>query len=147
MKNKKQDRLQEVYRHLLGTGEIKSTLDFANRLGRKRPGISAALNGNDLYLTDSLFRQIDEKFPNTFNLQYLLRGEGELLLNEPSSLASESPLSHIPIWADTLIGILSKQIKENETLNAELRTSIQEVSTLRNDLRTLLNTLTHSRNP
>lgn len=145
MNNKKQERLLEVYRYLLGAGEIRSTLDFADRLGRKRPGLSAALNGNELYLTNGLFRQIDEKFPDTFNLQYLLNGEGELLANEPSSIASEPPLAHVPTWADTLTEILSKQIKENELLNSELRQSLKEVATLRDDLRTLLKSLNPSR--
>ncbi|MBR6077848.1 MAG: hypothetical protein IKP63_05805, partial [Paludibacteraceae bacterium] len=44
----------------------------------------------------------------------------------------------IPTWADTLISIMSEQIKQNEALTRELRKSIAEVNTLRDDLRRLI---------
>ena len=44
--------------------------------------MSAALNGNEGYLTDSLFKSICAAFPGTFNLDYLLTGEGSLLVDE-----------------------------------------------------------------
>ena len=56
----------------------------------------------------------------------------------PSILEERHPL---PQWADTLIEIMSKQIKENEALNRELRQSIQQVNTLRDDLQNLLKKL------
>ena len=103
------------------------------------------MNGNELYLTNSLFQQINKTFPNTFNLDYLLNGEGELLQHEQSSMAAEERADYstqpLPLWADTLISIMSKQIKENEALNTELRQTISEVRILRDDLQTLISTL------
>lgn len=145
MKKERQKVLQEVYRYLFGTGNIKSIQDFADQIGRQRPGLSAAMNGNELYLTNSLFQQINKTFPNTFNLDYLLNGEGELLHHKPSSMVAEEPADYstqpLPLWADALISIMSKQIKENEALNSELRQTLSEVRTLRDDLQTLISTL------
>ena len=45
----------------------------------------------------------------------------------------------MPIWADTLITILSKQITENEALHAELKQSIQQVNELKKELQSLIN--------
>ena len=44
--------------------------------------------------------------------------------------AEDDPHPHIPVWADTLLGILSKQIAENEILHAELKATISEVKEL-----------------
>lgn len=53
--------------------------------------------------------------------------------------ADDDPRPHLPTWADTLVGILSKQIAENEVLHAELRQSIAEVSEMKKQLSDLLN--------
>lgn len=129
---------------------MHSQSDFAAALKYNRAYISSAMNGNEKNLTDKLFTNICECFPNTFNLDYLLNGNGDLLdaaeysYNDrmsqsfPSILEERHPL---PQWADTLIEIMSKQIKENEALNRELRQSIQQVNTLRDDLQNLLKKL------
>jgi len=54
------------------------------------------------------------------------------IINEPeviNGVASEGedPRPYLPTWADSLLGILSKQIAENEVLHAELKQSIKEV--------------------
>lgn len=129
---------------------MHSQSDFAAALKYNRAYISSAMNGNEKNLTDKLFTNICECFPNTFNLDYLLNGNGDLLdaaeysYNDrmsqsfPSILEERHPL---PQWADTLIEIMSKQIKEDEALNRELRQSIQQVNTLRDDLQNLLKKL------
>ena len=147
----RQQRLNEVYEHLRHKGNVHTQEDFANLIGAKRPGISAALNGNELYLTDSLFKKICFAFPDTFNLDYLLNGTGELLADSeysyndnvsqqyPTTLSERHPF---PQWADNLIDILSQQIKENEAMHRELRQSITEVNTLRDDLQKLIKKIT-----
>ena len=149
----RQQRLNEVYEHLRHKGNVHTQEDFANLIGAKRPGISAALNGNELYLTDSLFKKICYAFPNTFNLDYLLNGTGELLADSeysyndnvsqqyPATLSERHPF---PQWADNLIDILSQQIKENEALHRELRQSITEVNAIRTDLQKLIKKITQN---
>ena len=48
----------------------------------------------------------------------------------------------IPRWADSLISILSEQIKKGEALNEELRQSISDVNALRTDLQKLIEKIT-----
>jgi transcriptional regulator with XRE-family HTH domain len=64
------------------------------------------------------------------------------LVNEPEVIegmaADDDPRPHLPTWADTLLGILSKQIAENEVLHAELKQSISEVQEMKSQLSDLL---------
>lgn len=147
----RKERLREVYEYVRSHFPVHSQSDFAAALKYNRAYISSAMNGNEKNLTDKLFTNICECFPNTFNLDYLLNGNGDLLdaaeysYNDrmsqsfPSILEERHPL---PQWADNLIDIMSKQIKENEALNRELRQSIADVNALRTDLQKLIENLT-----
>ena len=75
----KQERLREVYEHLRQHFGIHTQIDFAKVLGLTRPAISAAMNGNEAYLTDNLFKRICAAYQGVFNLDYLLTGNGQLL--------------------------------------------------------------------
>jgi DNA-binding XRE family transcriptional regulator len=77
-----QKRLHEVFAHVRKHYDIHTQEDFAQYIGYGRTSISAAMNGNEKYLSANLFRSICDKFPGIFNLDYLLTGEGELLAVE-----------------------------------------------------------------
>lgn len=104
------------------------------------------MHGNEKNLTDKLFKNVCEAFPGTFNLNYLLTGEGELLaasssVDRSSGMVSSpepEPTPVIPSWADAFFSIMTQQIKQNEALNRELRQSIAEVNALKSDLTDLL---------
>lgn len=148
----RQKRLIEVYEHLRKYYGVHTKTGFAEAVKYGRTSMSSAMNGNDLYLTDGLFRSICLAYPNVFNLNYLLTGEGSLLQSNkeavlgrypaPSGMVSEDvPSEPLPLWADTLIRIMSKQIAENESLHSELRDSINELSRLKTQLSQLIQSL------
>lgn len=64
------------------------------------------------------------------------------LVKEPEVIegmaADDDPRPHLPTWADTLLGILSKQIAENEVLHSELKQSIAEVNEIKHQLAELI---------
>lgn len=80
--NERQKRLIEVYEHLRKYYGIHTKTGFAEALHYGRTSMSAALNGDEKYLTDSLFKNICEAYHGVFNLDYLLTGEGDLLTVE-----------------------------------------------------------------
>lgn len=148
----RQKRLIEVYEYLRKHYNVHTKTGFAEAVKYGRTSMSSAMNGNDLYLTDGLFRSICLAYPNVFNLNYLLTGEGSLLQpnNEavlgrypapPGMVSEDVPSESLPLWADTLIRIMSKQIAENEALHSELRRSIAEVSDLKTQLSHLIQSL------
>lgn len=51
------------------------------------------MNGADKYLTDNLFTNICEAFPDVFNLDYLLTGEGKLTLHENKKDVTQNQIS------------------------------------------------------
>ena len=80
--NERQKRLKEVYEHLRKFYGIHTQSDFANALRKSRNAITLALNGDEKYLTDKLFKTICEAYKGVFDLNYLLTGEGSLLAIE-----------------------------------------------------------------
>ena len=80
--NERQKRLIEVYEYLRKHFDIHTKTGFAEALGYGRTSLSAAMNGKQDYLTDSLFQSICNKWDGVFNIDYLLTGEGGLLLSE-----------------------------------------------------------------
>lgn len=96
---KRAERLNEVYKHLFANFGIKSKKEMADYMKIQRTGLSAALNGAAANLTDNLFKKICLAWPGVFNLDYLLTGEGELLINgerkqkemPPSEQAAKHP--------------------------------------------------------
>ena len=88
--NERQKRLIEVYDYVRQHFGIHTKQGFAEALNYGRTSMSAALNGNEGYLTDSLFKSICAAFPGTFNLDYLLTGEGSLLVDEGSAKVQDT---------------------------------------------------------
>ena len=83
-------RLNEVYRYLYANKGVVSQTLFASQIGVQRSALSAAMNGNKLYLTKNLFMKICAAFPGVFNLDYLLTGEGSLLVEEGSAKVQDT---------------------------------------------------------
>lgn len=137
----RQKRLNEVYNYLHSNKGIHTKAGFADAIKYARAYVSSALNGNEKYLTDKLFRSICGAFPETFNLDYLLNGDGRLLLDEPQFVKEDNPSPPIPSWADAFLDILANQVKENEALNRELRQSIERANVLCANLETLISKL------
>ena len=88
--NERQKRLIEVYEHLRRYFGIHTKTGFAEALQYGRTSMSAAMNGDEKYLTDSLFKNICEAYKGVFNLNYLLTGEGDLLTLEEEVRSNES---------------------------------------------------------
>ena len=114
----KQERLREVYEHLRQHFGVHTQIDFAKVLGLTRPAISAAMNGNEAYLTDNLFKRICAAYQGVFNLEYLLTGNGQLLTIQEEvkseQIEKESNLQQPSSYIDKLIASLEKQVKDKD---------------------------------
>ena len=86
----RKNRLKEAYKYLQSIGKIHTQKGFADALGKAEGTISRAFNGDEKALTDNLFVQITLVFPGLFNLDYLLTGEGSLLVEEGSAKAQDT---------------------------------------------------------
>ena len=138
----------EIFAHVLDwlvrEKMVKDQQDLSMKTGISKNTISRIMTGK-VEPKDDTLRKLNEAFGNIFNTAYL-RGQSHVMLiadleHENSKLSEDDslPYSPIPRWADSLISILSEQIKKNEALNQELRQSIAEVNALRSNLQNLLN--------
>ena len=112
------DRLKEVYEYVRKRFPIHTQSDFAERLKYNRAYISSAMHGNEKNLTDKLFTNICEAFPNVFNLDYLLTGNGELLAIQEEVKSEQIEKEFNPqqpsSYIDKLIASLEKQVKDKD---------------------------------
>ena len=150
--NERQKRLIEVYEHLRKYYGIHTKTGFAEALHYGRTSMSAAMNGDEKYLTDSLFKNICEAYRGVFDLNYLLTGEGQLLTIEeevksediekainPTSAPQaidytfliEKAVEKATAYADKTIAILEKQVA---TLEKDIEAKDTEISTLKDRL-------------
>lgn len=110
----RKERLNEVYEYVRKHYPIHTQVDFAEKLKYHRTYISSAMHGNEKNLTDKLFRNICEVFPNTFNLDYLLTGEGQLLLEQKPETApiekQQDALTYAAIQVGKMMAELSNSI-------------------------------------
>lgn len=113
----KQQRLKEVYDYVRGNFPVHTQADFAKEIKITRQAFSSAMNGNMSYLTTSLFQKVCAAFPGTFNLDYLLTGEGELLL--PQNAPKVAPMPQQPTSADA--DMTHRMLDMNAQIIADLR--------------------------
>lgn len=136
---------------------IKTQKELARRMGVSEDTITRIMKGRT-DVTEDIITKLQTASGCIFNLQWL-RGKdpyhmlaADLNAIDPipdifQSRAAEHPqhtYAPIPQWANSLIDILTKQIKENEALNRELRSTINEVNTLSVDLQKLIKNLKKS---
>ena len=128
----REKRLNEVYEYLHNNFNIHTKGDFADSIKYARAYVSSAMNGNEKYLTDKLFRNICEAFPDVFNLQYLLNGEGTLLsMSNHQSVRSETPPDEM---TSNMLEMYARMIRGVDDLRIQLKEQLAEVQTVRSEL-------------
>ena len=136
------DRLKEAYDYLRYQHGIHTQMEMANALQITRSSFSAAMNGNEKYLTKSLFMKICAAFPGVFNLDYLLTGTGTLLA--PQEKAEPTPASSA---TDNLLELHAQMIRHVDDLRQELHQELLAIRALKDELRAtiaeLKSTTTH----
>ena len=136
----RQKRLKEVFEYVRNNFGIHTQIDFAEALHKSRNAISLALNGNELYLTDKLFKNICEVYPGVFNLDYLLTGEGSLLSTEEEvhnedieKMFDQQSIDH----SSLVNAALAAKDETIKTLEGRLRDKDRIIQLLENELRGL----------
>ena len=119
--NERQKRLIEVYEHLRRYFGIHTKTGFAEAIHYGRTSLSAAMNGDESYLTDNLFKNICEAYKGVFNLEYLLTGNGQLLTIQEEVTNEE----------------LERQIDQSSLVNAALAAKDETIASQRETIESL----------
>ena len=109
--NERQKRLIEVYEYLRSNCVIHTKTGFAETLHYGLTSMSAAMNGDEKYLTDKLFTNICESYPGVFNLDYLLTGEGTLLAVREDGEPDNATNSNVD-WQQVAYDTMKSQIED-----------------------------------
>lgn len=138
----RQDRLVEVYDHLRRYGYIHTKKDLARSICHTLPAMYSAFSGNKAYLTDNFFKKICDAFPDTFNLKYLLIGEGELLIHHdtipPTTNQKEQSEKDIISLATDLIVELEQLRRQTQNELMQLAQARQSLESATAQLQKLL---------
>ena len=137
----RQKRLIEVYEYARKSLAIHTQTDFAKAIGFSRPVVSSAINGNHQYLTDNLFQSICNRWSGVFNIDYLLTGDGTLLLDTAidqiavSNLPDTRNQSREPIDQSSLVNaVIAAKDETINSLHRELNAKNQLIEILQQQL-------------
>ena len=126
------DDLKNISERIKNPIYAEISAKLAEKIKIQPTGLSAAMNGNVAYLTDNLFVKICAAFPGVFNIDYLLTGEGELLLPIPRPEGQHVNDIQEVKYTSNLFDLAMQVIKDNEALHRQLQASIAELRTLIN---------------
>jgi transcriptional regulator with XRE-family HTH domain len=142
------ERFNEAYNELKWRHVIEKQEDLAALLGTSRPNISAALKGNPTVLTLKFLNRFYEKFKNIFRKEWLLKGEGDMLVDAPkesqpvidqSSMVNASLSAYIQLTNRLTDDLKKKEIEMQERLAekdariVELKNTIADKDTIIKD--------------
>ena len=85
------DRLKKAIRYIKGSTEYSNQTLIAEKIDFGRTNLSAALNGEEKYLTEGLISKVTSTFPE-INKDWLLTGDGEMLIEEEDEEEDELAL-------------------------------------------------------
>nr|WP_314603646.1 helix-turn-helix domain-containing protein [uncultured Capnocytophaga sp.] len=111
-------RLNEAYWYIRKNTEYVNQTLIAEKIGESRSNFSAALNGNEKYVTEGLVRRIVASFPE-ISREWMLTGQGKMIISQEvdSYLRREREkygLSLIDITEYTHIPLRHLKAYENE---------------------------------
>lgn len=146
----KHQRFISAYNYLYERGIIHAQKDLAAALKASAANISTMLKtGNEKVLTDNIMIRLSNAFPGTFNLEWLLNGTGEMLMNhgtQPTGFVAdqqhdtpEQQKSIIDLYAGLIQQVermrfeTQKQLSEAEQLNCEAKELKSELQKARQD--------------
>lgn len=113
--------------------------------------MSAAMNGDEKYLTDSLFKNICDTYKGVFDLNYLLTGEGSLLTIEEEVKSEDIEKTYnpqqpaMPDYVQRLFDEAVRMSTRNELLERQCEKLISELRDSKDKNETFLSELRKSK--
>ena len=122
------ERFKKAFHYLQGEGLAKSQKVVAERMGASEANISTALRKGDVrVLTDSFLIRFASAFDGTFQVQWLLSGQGEML----------QPKSDV-IHYDGMLEPMAQMIRLLDDLRVQMKAELDHARTLTAELRMLI---------
>ena len=110
------ERFKATYDYLYSIGKTHSITEFADYIGAARSSVSKAYNGDASYLRGSLLTKVVAAYHDLISRDWLLNGEGEMLVQ------------HAPSAAMPQSDVVAQLIRMCNDLHADVRELKQELA-------------------
>ena len=125
------ERFRVALDYLYKNGLVADQRELSEKIGISETSISQILNNRVQKPSESTIRKLNEAFGNIFNPEYF-RCNSDQLLAEPLQVAEPMPeYVAIPKWADSIIQLITEQVKTIEDLRREVAALHNEISNLK----------------
>lgn len=130
-------RIRSAYGELLKRHLASTKKDVAVKMGASAPNVSSAFGGDPKVLTDRFLTRFNAAFGNIFSLEWLIKGEGEMLAPsvQQTSYGDHSPNvngdgNHVGDCAfiDRAFTTLDKSLAQNEAVLKTLDSALAEIA-------------------
>lgn len=129
---------------LIDNGKAKDQKELAAMMGLTETSLSRIMNGQVKQPKDVTIRQLNETFPNTFNMDYF-RAESDIMLKEDVNTSAHQPTGDatdmssvvnaiIAANADTIASLKREIVTIEESARKQLETKDELVESLRQQI-------------
>lgn len=126
------ERFRVALDYLYKNGLVADQRELSVKTGLSQKSISHILNNRVQNPSEATIRKLNEAFGNIFNPEYFRCNSEHMLADEPVQ-ASEPTTDYValPKWADSIIQLVTEQVKTIEDLRREVAALHQEISNLK----------------
>lgn len=126
------ERFRVALDYLYKNGLVADQRELSVKTGLSQKSISHILNNRVQNPSEATIRKLNEAFGNIFNPEYFRCNSEHMLADEP--VQASEPISDyvaLPRWADSIIQLVTEQVKTIEDLRREVAALHQEISNLK----------------
>lgn len=126
------ERFRVALDYLYKNGLVADQRELSVKTGLSQKSISHILNNRVQNPSEATIRKLNEAFGNIFNPEYFRCNSENMLADEPVQ-ASEPTTEYmaLPKWADSIIQLVTEQVKTIEDLRREVAALHNEISNLK----------------
>lgn len=126
------ERFRVALDYLYKNGLVADQRELSVKTGLSQKSISHILNNRVQNPSEATIRKLNEAFGNIFNPEYFRCNSEHMLADEP--VQASEPISDyvaLPRWADSIIQLVTEQVKTIEDLRREVAALHNEISNLK----------------
>lgn len=126
------ERFRVALDYLYKNGLVADQRELSEKIGVSETSISQILNNRVKKPSESTIRKLNEAFGNIFNPEYFRCNSEHMLADEPLQASEPEPdYVALPTWADSIIQLVTEQVKTIEDLRREVAALHQEINNLK----------------
>ena len=125
------ERFRVALDYLYKNGLVADQRELSEKIGVSETSISQILNNRVKKPSESTIRKLNEAFGNIFNPEYFRCNSENMLADEPLQASEPEPdYVALPRWADSIIQLVTEQVKTIEDLRREVAALHNKINNL-----------------